>query len=227
MTRTSVVLGLLAAGNCGERDRHPVEGGEATSASHAPAAAAPAPERFVVFTAPTLIIDRLGVPVAAPVTVGSAPGPDTMSSDAPEIVGIDATGKLVAHRNGRAAIRTLNGRGAVLRVDVRAVSALAVVPPRLVLRPGGAGQLRLVAGGSGEPIPPEAAQWGSDAPGVAVVIAGTVEAADRVGTANVLVTYGGQSARAVVSVERPRQAEVQRPTRSRQARSDGSIGRTP
>jgi len=159
--------------------------------------------------------------------VGSSPSPLLLASDAPEVATIEADGSLLAHRNGKATIRTLDGRGGELRVEVRAVSTFAVVPPRLVLRPGGTGQFRLVAGGSGEAIPPEAALWASDAPGVAVVIAGAVEAGDRVGTANVVVSYGGQSARAVVSVERPRPASGKDRPATRAVHSRASTGRNP
>lgn len=154
---------------------------------------------FVVFSATEFTIDRLGVPVPVPATVGSSPSPQTLASDAPEVVSVDATGSLVGHRSGRATVRTADGRSS-LEVEVKAVSAFAVVPARLGLRPGGKGRLRLVAAGSGEELPGAAAQWASDAPEVALVFGGEVEASGRPGTSNVLVTYGGQSARAVVVV---------------------------
>jgi len=203
---TRFALGALAAclGACGDRP-----GREAAGEAAAPPTASPAAPSgaFVVFTAPALTIDRLDVPVPVPATVGSTPSPQTLSSDAPDVVSLDAAGALVGHRSGRATVRTPDGRG-VLEVEVRPVSALAVVPARLTLRTGGRGRLCVVAGGSGEEVPAEAVQWASDAPDVALVNAGAVEAGARPGLSNVLVTYGGQSARAVVAVEPERPARA-------------------
>jgi hypothetical protein len=89
-------VGLLAAslGACG--DRPPPEAGGEAAAKVAGATSAPA-EAFVVFTSSSLTIDRLEVPVPVPATVGSTPSPLTLSSDAPEVVSVDASGALVGH----------------------------------------------------------------------------------------------------------------------------------
>ena len=73
---------------------------------------------FVVFSVPTLAIDRLGVPVPPPVTVGSRPGPGTLLSDAPDVVRIDWDGSLIAVREGAAHVRAV-GTGSSLAVTVR------------------------------------------------------------------------------------------------------------
>lgn len=208
------VLAMAAALGCGQR------AGSSALGEGAPAAAAPVPPApFVVFTKSRLVIDQLWHPVPAPVTVGSQPSPETLWSDAPDVVEVSAGGALVARRNGRATVRARGGEGSQLEVEVRAVSAFSVRPAKLTLRPGATGKLEIVAAGSGELIPPEAAQWASDAPQVVVVIGGTVEAGARVGAANILVTYGGQSARALVAVERPRPAPVRKRPASRKGKS--------
>lgn len=107
---------------------------------------------FVVFSAARLEIDRLGEPVAAPITVGSRPTQETMASDAPDVVSVEADGRLLARREGRARIRSYTG-GPELLVTVRVASveersgattasgaSLPVGP--LSLRPAGA-RLRL------------------------------------------------------------------------------------
>lgn len=80
---------------------------------------------FVVFAAPGLVIDRLGSPVAAPVTVGSRPGPRTMTSDDPDVVSVGADGTLVAHRQGTTRVRS-EGSGSSLTVVVRARGRIVV-----------------------------------------------------------------------------------------------------
>ncbi len=77
---------------------------------------------FVVFSRAELEIDRLGEPVLAPILVGSRPSPATMTSDTPEVVSVEADGRLLAHREGRAGLRSPSG-GPVLTVTVRVASA--------------------------------------------------------------------------------------------------------
>lgn len=103
-------------------------------------ASAPGEQPFAVFTKGQLVIDRLGMPFAPPITVGSTASPQTLRSDAPEIVEVDAAGALVGRRNGRALVRSSTDPAQVLEVEVRAASALAVWPAVITIRPGGAAQ---------------------------------------------------------------------------------------
>ncbi len=184
---------------------------EATAGKQAQPAGAPGERPFVVFAQRRLLIDRLGVPFAPPVTVGSTASPETLRSDAPGIVDVDPTGALVGRRNGRALVRS-PANGQVLEVEVHAASVLAVAPARATLRPGGTQQLRLFTGGGGEEVPGEAAEWATNRPDVAIVIGGRVEAGRKPGTATVTVSYGGQVATAqVVVAEHPGPAFAIRP----------------
>lgn len=78
---------------------------------------------FVALSATEFEIDRLGEPVAAPVLVGSNPSPATLTSDTPEVVSVEADGRLLAHREGRAGLRSTSG-GPALTVTVRIASEL-------------------------------------------------------------------------------------------------------
>ena len=196
----------VALASCSGAPEGPAAGQSAEPAS------APSDRPFVVFSQRRLVIDRLGVPFAPPVTVGSTASPETLRSDAPEIVEVDPSGALVGRRNGRALVRSSSEAGQVLEVEVRAASALAVSPPAARIPPGGTLQLKLLAGPDGEEFAGEAADWGSSRPEVAIVIAGRVEAGRKPGTATVTVSYGGQVATAQVVVEeRPGPAFAVRP----------------
>src|SRR5258706_11711973 len=46
------------------------------------------PKQIVVFSQRTLVMDRLNVPVAPPITVGSVLQGDALESEAPEVVGV-------------------------------------------------------------------------------------------------------------------------------------------
>jgi len=98
---------------------------------------------FVVFASRTLEMERLEEPMVAPVLVGSRPSPQTLWSNAPDIVSIEQDGRLVAHRPGQALVSARNG-GPALSVVVRAQRADAeaastptelVSPGRLSVRP--------------------------------------------------------------------------------------------
>jgi hypothetical protein len=84
---------------------------------------------FVVFAIPAMVIDQLGIPVPPPVTVGSRPGPRTMTSDDPDMLSIGPDGSLVAHREGATRVRAV-GSGSALSVVVRAQA-----PSRSALAP--------------------------------------------------------------------------------------------
>jgi hypothetical protein len=195
--RQLAVLALGLALSCG---REPP--GVERQASQPPPPAPSLDKPFVVFSRPSIVIDRLEVPVPSPVTVGSQPSPETLTSDAPGIVSVDPSGSLVAHRNGEATVRASRGAGAALAVEVRAVSVLAIQPAEMLLRPAEEKRLKLFSGGGGEEVPSGAAVWSTDDPRVAVVIGGIVTAGDRPGTATITASYGGQASRAIVIVAR-------------------------
>ncbi len=154
----------------------------------------------VVFSRRSLVIQRLGVPVAPPVSVPSRPSPETMSSDDPATVRVEASGALVGLRPGRATIRTLHGEGSSLEVEVRAPRAIRVEPQQLRLEPDRSEALEVFDADSGERLPPEAAEWASDAPPRATVIRGRVQAGTEVGPASVSVRFGDAEGRALVLV---------------------------
>jgi len=83
----------------------------------------------VVFSEPSMLIERLGVPLAPPVTVGSRPALATLASDDPGVVSVEEDGRLLAHRAGRTLLRAV-GSSSVL--------AVVVVPPG----PGAAAEVR-------------------------------------------------------------------------------------
>lgn len=154
----------------------------------------------VVFSRRSVVIDRLDVPVDAPVSMGSTPSPATMRSHDPSVVEVTGAGRLLAHRNGTARIETLHGEGAVLFVEVKAAEAIALVPARVELRPGGSASLSVIDAVTGEQLSPSAAEWRSSPPGVTSVRDGVVTALGRPGTAHVIARYGGSEARAEIAV---------------------------
>lgn len=77
---------------------------------------------FVVFREQALVIPVIGEPVAAPVTVGSQPTPDTIWSDSPGVVSVTPDGRLLAHREGSARVSARNG-GPPLEIQVRLSAA--------------------------------------------------------------------------------------------------------
>ena len=196
MGRSLVTCLLLASllGCSRERDDPPP----------APQASVPREEKaFVVFSRPELVIDTLGVPVPVPATVGSAPSAATLSSDAPDVVSIDESGALVAHRNGIAVVRTTSGASLHVRVDGVDVRSLFVEPRRLVLRAGATGRLRLLEGPEKHEIPPDRIWWRTSDPGVATLLGSEVMAGPRPGRARITARFGGQEAEAVIVVGSP------------------------
>lgn len=162
----------------------------------------PAPDRFVVFARDRLTISRLGVPVPPPVTVGSSPSAEHLASDNPDVVMVTDSGELVARRNGTARVLNLAKPGDALVVDVADSALVKLDPEALILEPGQSGTLRLRSDDSSE-ISAAAAEWASDAPTLARVVEGRVEAGSRPGAAWISATYGDATVRARVFV-RPR-----------------------
>lgn len=166
---------------------------------------APAPEVFLVFTQQRLTLSQLGAPVPAPVTVGSTPSPLTLGSEDPDVVMVTDAGELVGRRNGVARVFNLGRPGDALVVEVRAAGRVKLDPEALVLEPGQTGRLRLLAEDSRE-IPGDMAEWATDAPSVASVVDGVVEAGARPGSGWVAATYGEGTVRARVLVRARRGA---------------------
>ncbi len=185
---------------CQEPSR-PQQAGQGQRLANAPAAGESAVDRpHVVFSQRSLVIARLGVPTVPPVSVPSRPSPETMRSDDPATVRVHESGTLVGLRPGRTTIRTLHGEGSSLEVEVRAPRTIRVEPQRLDLEPERAGALDIFDADSGERLPPEAAQWVSDAPRRATVIGGRVQAGSEMGPASVSVRFGDAEGRALVLV---------------------------
>lgn len=170
----------------------------------------PSATTFVVFAERKMVIDRLGVAVPLPVTVGSGPSPDNLQNDAPEIVTIGSGGALTAHRNGHATIRTVDGHGQ-LAVEVQSATAIRIEPATVRLAMGARANLRLVDQ-DGLELPVDAARWSTSAPGIALFRHGIVEA-NGAGTARVTARYGGLDAAAEIVVERRGSATGQAPIR--------------
>lgn len=146
---------------------------------------------YAVFVRPTLVIDRLNTPVAAPVSAGSQPSSATMVSDAPAIVSIDVSGSLVAHGNGSTIVRA-KGTGSLLQVQVLDVKHLSATPEVLRLNAGQDARVR-VTGSDDVEIPPSAVSWSTSAPEIASASNGTVYAGSREGTATLVAQYGGRN----------------------------------
>ena len=142
----------------------------------------PVDRPFVVFRDRELLIDRLEVAVPAPVSVGSRPSADTMASDSPEVVSVDPSGALVAHRPGSTVIRSLHGEGSALAVrvepprpgspsrlgnDARPSSTFRIQPTKARLARGA---VKLFEARS--PTGPLVAEWRSKGPKVVGPLAG-------------------------------------------------------
>jgi len=152
---------------------------------------------IVEFCQASLTIDRLELPFAPPITPGSTPSPTTMASDAPDVVSIQADGGLVAHRNGHATIRALEGKGS-LEVEVIAAAGLRAEPLVLRVHPGIAALPMLKSGDATLPI--GAAMWFSNTPDVAMVEDGRIRAGPARGTATLTAVYGGEKVQVTVVV---------------------------
>lgn len=195
-----LVVALLGA--CG-RSADPERQLQEAARLNAPAPGESAMDRpHVVFSSRTLVIDRLGVPVAVPVIVGSTPSPSTLRSDNPSVVEVTRSGALLASRNGTARIETLHGERSSLRVEVRAAEAVEIFPPLVELHPGESSSVEVIDPTSRERLPATLAEWGSSASSVAIVRDGVITAAGRPGGATIIARYGGIEAHTEVVVRR-------------------------
>jgi hypothetical protein len=155
---------------------------------------------FVVFSQPSLVIDKLGEPYRAPVSGGSSPSPATIRSDDPSVVEVRQDGAIVGTRNGRTTLRTLSGEDSTLEIEVRAVGEITIEPLRLEIEPGGSAPLAAVDVATGARLDRGATIWISDDPAVVSVRGGTAFAGAGPGAAHITARYGAAMATALVSV---------------------------
>ena len=160
-----VLVGLLAC-DAGKPARPPPE---VALKNAPPPGTSEVDQAHVVFTRDALVIDRIGVPVPAPVTTPSQPSQATLRSDDPAVVAVDANGALIGMQPGTTVVRTTAGSGE-LRVSVVGGEAFRIVPAAVELRPGQEAPVA-VESASGAPIPAEAVRW-SIPPGAPVAVVG-------------------------------------------------------
>ena len=160
----------------------------------APATRAP----ILRFTQARLFIGHLDTKVALPVSPDSVLPGQALVSDAPEIASANADGTVTAHRNGRARLRGA-AEGASIEVVVAATKTLWISPGEARLGPGESQSLH-VLGDDGLAIDSEAIAWSSTTPSIAMVDAGRIVAGTREGRAQIVASYGGAQASAIVVV---------------------------
>jgi hypothetical protein len=199
LARRTVVLVVMFGLGCGDpRPGAPALDQRSPTAPEAGQSAVDAPH--VVFTASRVVVDRLGVAVALPVSGPSRPSPSTLASDDPGIVHVDEAGRLVAARAGKTRVRAVGQPGTAIDVEVRPATGLAILPAKLVLEPGRTAALRLVDSATGEELDPIAAVWSSSAPQVLAVRDAVAHAAMAPGEVTVTARYGGLEASIPASV---------------------------
>jgi len=161
------------------------------SAPGQPAETVSSQKAFVVFAAAEFVIDRIGIPIGPPVTVGSLPSPTTMWSEAPEVVAVEPSGELRGLRNGTTTVRAI-GTGSAIRVTVAEAESIEVIPGRLELETGKEAVLT-IRGRDHAEVPRHAVKWASTAPLTAQVHAGRVRAGEVPGRALLIASYGGHT----------------------------------
>jgi hypothetical protein len=182
------LLAALALGAC-ERQTASDSAGE-------PATSAGVPSVYAVFAEHEMSIERLEAPVPLAMTAGSVWSLVTSSS--PDVVSIEA-GSLVAHKNGRAELRSATDQRPLL-VTVRAAGSLRIDTEDLVLLPGDVHPVRVLA--DGVPVVETAVRWSFSDPEIAVVEGSRVRAGYKPGRARLSASYGGMESSIDVMVER-------------------------
>jgi hypothetical protein len=190
---TALALTLLA---CEQPRSNPAEHAVASAES------SQGIRRFVAFREPTVRIASLETPMAPPVAVGSTLAGDLLSSSDPDVVSIDASGNLIAHKNGSTVVRT--NSGATLRVIVNAIAVLQVAPDHLEMVGGRTASVRIV--GDGSELPAGSYHWETTNPNTAMASASTVHAGYTPGTATLTVRSGNATSTLKVVVLEPRKA---------------------
>jgi hypothetical protein len=162
-------------------------------------AAATSGRPIITFRQDAMHVEALEVATAVPVTVGSSPSAQLLSSSDPTIASVDAAGNLVAHRNGEVTIRSTTG--GTLRVIVNAVASLQIVPPRVELAPASQAAVRVL--GDGRELPPEALRWETTSPNVGAASGTTVRSGLQPGAATLTVRSGAAHAALSLVVTAP------------------------
>jgi len=178
----------------------------------------------VVFTRPELVLDRVGVAVAPPVTTPSQPSQLTLASDDPSIVAVDSQGMLVGMRAGSTQVRATGG-GSVLRVSVVEVSGLRFTPERVALEPGREARIE-VRDQEGRVVPHEAVRWSFPAGTPIAVVGDRVISMGPAGQFELQAEVGGAHGALPVAVTLPGSARlVVNPPRARMRRGEVSAFR--
>lgn len=178
----------------------------ACSETHGPEMAiATSGQPFVTFRQDAMHVETLEVPTAVPVTVGSSPSAQLLSSSDPAIASVDSGGNVVAHRNGEVTIRA--STGGTLRVIVNAVASLQIVPPRLDLAPASQATVR-VLGDDGRELAEKALHWETTSPNVGAASGTTVRSGLQAGSATLTVRSGAAHADLALVVTVPQRTTL-------------------
>jgi hypothetical protein len=169
------------------------------------------PRPFVVFSEPSLVIERVGATEAVPAAVGSTLSQQTLSCDDPAVVEVTPSGALHALKAGRTTVRSLASPGQSLDVEVRATRDLVLVPNPLTLQPRGEGELALFDRTGGGLEDPARVRWFSSSPDVASVIDGRVKAGAATGVATITAEVAGRAIQARVTISRAPSTTGRRP----------------
>jgi hypothetical protein len=156
---------------------------------------------FVVFAGPSLVIDTLEVPVDVPVTVGSQPSRAALASSDEQVLSIDDSGRLVAHRAGSVQVRSRSNES-TLKVMVVVAEAIKAVPSEISARPLETVSIQVLLPTGGN-VPSEAVVWTTSAPEVAVASNGMVYVKDVPGSALLTARYGGAASTVRITVGSP------------------------
>lgn len=171
----------------------------ACGSSNAPSASEPPglPPPFAAFRLPSMVIDRLESAVEPPYVAGSTKSGSLLTSSDPAIVGIDAAGNLIGHRNGEAVVRARGGSS--LKVLVQSAKSIAIVPSRIELQPGATRDIEVTAGD--QKISAQALRWQTSDAGIAVGFGLTIQGGLTPGTATLTASLGEASATVNVVVQ--------------------------
>lgn len=176
------------------------------SDTHGPeAATASSGQPFVTFREDAIHVEALEVPTALPVTVGSSPSAELLSSSDPAIASVDTGGNVIAHRNGEVAIR--GSTGGTLRVIVNAVGSLQILPSRLELAPASRATVRVLDDG-GREVAEKALHWETTFPNVGAASGMTVRSGLQPGAATLTVRSGAAHADLALVVTAPQRTAL-------------------
>src|SRR5262249_44705382 len=118
---------------------------------------------YAVFHDRNVVLTQLEKPTA--VMLAGVASRETIASDEPDVVSVDASGALVAHRLGVTRVRSIPNPSSVLLVEVRDLRDLRIEPPAVHLRMRESAVVRLVSGG--KPLEGANAEWSTDDPAIA------------------------------------------------------------